>query len=71
MQLFKGCPEDGSGREDRELRVYELLDRLGISYVRTDHEHADTMEACSAIDAILDVTMCKNLFLCNRTFYVR
>ena len=43
-----------------------MLDQLGISYVRTDHEHADTMEACNAIDAVLDVKMCKNLFLCNR-----
>ena len=24
------------------------------------------MEACNEIDAILDVTICKNLFLCNR-----
>ena len=66
MQLFNGRPEAESGREDREIRVYDLLDQLGISYVRTDHEHADTMEACNAIDAVLDVTMCKNLFLCNR-----
>lgn len=66
MQLFNGRPEAESGRENREIRVYDLLDQLGISYVRTDHEHADTMEACNAIDAVLDVTMCKNLFLCNR-----
>ena len=32
----------------------------------TDHGHADTMEACDDIDAVLDVTICKNLFLCNR-----
>ena len=66
MELFKGRPENLSGREDREIRVYDLLDSLEIEYVRTDHEVADTMEACNAIDAVLGVTICKNLFLCNR-----
>ena len=66
MELFKGRPTDLTGREDREIRVYDLLDQLGIEYVRTDHEHAGTMEACNEIDAVLDVLICKNLFLCNR-----
>ena len=66
MELYKGRPEDTGGREEREVRVYDLLDSLGIEYFRTDHEHADTMEACNRIDAVLDVVICKNLFLCNR-----
>ena len=66
MELFNGRPADLTGREDREIRVYDLLDQLGIEYIRTDHEHADTMEACNEIDAVLDVLICKNLFLCNR-----
>ena len=66
MELYDSRPEDVGGREEREMKVYDLLDSLGIKYVRTDHEHADTMEACNAIDAALDVAMCKNLFLCNR-----
>ena len=66
MELYKGRPEDINGREEREVRVYDLLDSLGIEYFRTDHEHADTMEACNRIDAVLDVVICKNLFLCNR-----
>ena len=66
MELYKGRPEDVNGREEREIRVYDLLDKLGIEYLRTDHEHADTMEACNEIDAVLDVLICKNLFLCNR-----
>ena len=41
-------------------------DSLGIEYLRTDHSHADTMEACNEIDKVLDVLICKNLFLCNR-----
>ena len=66
MELYKGRPEDISDREEREVRVYDLLERLGIKYFRTDHEPADTMEACNRIDAVLDVVICKNLFLCNR-----
>ena len=66
MELYKGRPEDKEGREEREVRVYDLLDSLGIEYFRTDHEHADTMEACNRIDAVIDVVICKNLFLCNR-----
>lgn len=66
MQLFEGRPEDETGREEKEIRVYDLLDGLGMWYLRTDHEAADTMEACNKIDAVLDVRICKNLFLCNR-----
>lgn len=66
MKLYKGRPESTEGREEREVRVYNLLDSLGIEYFRTDHERADTMEACNEIDAVLDVVICKNLFLCNR-----
>lgn len=66
MELYEGRPETESGREAKEIRVYDLLDRLDIKYQRTDHGPADTMEACNEIDAILDVLICKNLFLCNR-----
>lgn len=66
MELFDGRPEDTTGRLDREIRTYDWLDRLGISYLRTDHDRADNMEACNRIDAILGVVICKNLFLCNR-----
>jgi len=53
-------------RLPKELRVYDLLDSLHISYERVDHEPAMTMEACLAIDEALGAPMCKNLFLCNR-----
>ena len=66
MQLYNGRPEKTDGREEKEIRVYDLLDRLGISYLRTDHDAANTMEACDEIDKVLDVLICKNLFLCNR-----
>ena len=66
MELFKGRPQDLSNRLDREVRVYDFLDSLGIEYIRTDHEPAQTMEDCNRIDKVLDVLICKNLFLCNR-----
>ena len=66
MELMHGRPADVSGRQDKEIRVYDLLDRLGIAYDRTDHEAAMTMDDCREIDRILDTLICKNLFLCNR-----
>ena len=68
MELYHGSPDNMEGRQDREVRAYKLLDELGIDFVRTDHfdEPATTMEACEKIDAILNVRICKNLFLCNR-----
>ena len=66
MELLQGRPADCSGRLAKEIRVYDLLDRLGISYQRIDHEATNTMEACAAVDEVLDATICKNLLLCNR-----
>lgn len=66
MELMKGRPADCTGRLEREMAVYDLLDKLGIEYVRVDHEEANTMEACEEIDRALGTAMCKNLFLCNR-----
>lgn len=66
MELVKGRPEDVSGRLEKEIRTYDLLDKLGIQYERIDHEAAETMEACAEIDkALSPATICKNLFLCN------
>lgn len=66
MELYKGRPETNEGRLEREIRVYDFLDEHGIEYMRTDHPPVDTMEACYEIDSILQATICKNLFLCNR-----
>jgi Ala-tRNA(Pro) deacylase len=66
MELVKGRPETNHGRLEKEIRTYDLLDSLGISYERVDHEEANTMEACQAIDEVLaPAVICKNLFLCN------
>ena len=68
MELQNGRPENIDNRLDKEIRVYDFLDKLGIAYQRVDHEAAMTMEACEEIDRTLgdDTTICKNLFLCNR-----
>ena len=66
MELKSGRPATNAGRLDKEIRCYDLLDRLHVPYQRIDHEEANTMEACAAIDEALDATICKNLLLCNR-----
>ena len=66
MELVKGRPATNDGRLDKEIRCYDLLDRLGVEFQRIDHEAAMTMEACVEIDKVLDATICKNLLLCNR-----
>lgn len=66
MELVNGRPADCSGRLAKEIRCYDLLDALGVAYQRIDHEAAMTMEACAAVDKVLDAVICKNLLLCNR-----
>lgn len=66
MELIKGRPDNCDGRLDREVRVYDFLDSLGIEYFRIDHEEANTIEVCNEIDKVLGTLICKNLFLCNR-----
>lgn len=64
-KIFTTAPANNN-RLPKEMQVYELLEKLQIPFERMDHEIADTMEACQKIDEKLQVTMCKNLFLCNR-----
>ena len=66
MKLEHGRPADTTGRLDKEIRVYDFLDNLGIDYDRVDHDIAMTMEACVEIDRVLGTAICKNLLLCNR-----
>lgn len=64
-KLTAGRPVDTSARLPKEIRVYDMLDRLGVEYEYVDHPAAMTMEDCLAVDRILDAVICKNLFLCN------
>lgn len=66
MTIETGRPADCSGRPEKECAVYDLLERLDISFTRADHPAAFTMEECEAISQALHTPICKNLFLCNR-----
>ena len=66
MLIETGRPADFAERLPKEQRCYDLLDSLGVEYIRVDHEAAMTMEACAAVDEAMGATMCKNLMLCNR-----
>ena len=69
MKLYQGRPKTAEGREEKEMKVYDLLDELDsldIDYVRADHEAVMTIEACKEVDEALEIEICKNLFLCNR-----
>ncbi len=62
--LFTGRPD--TPRTAREDACYDLLDFLGISFYRVDHEHADTIQDCELVENLLGCRICKNLFLTNR-----
>lgn len=66
MKIETGRPVNLENRLEREIRTYDYLDSLNIKYERVDHEAAETMEACKAVDKALGIEMCKNLMLCNR-----
>ena len=66
MELHQGRPADCTGRLNKEIRVYDLLDRLHIPYQHTDHPAANTMQDLAETDRILGAAVCKNLLLCNR-----
>ena len=63
--LYEGRPADPAGRLDKELRSYDLLDSLGVPFVRVDHDSLPTIEACQEVDQLLGTEICKNLFLRN------
>ena len=73
LKLEQGRPADTAGRLEKEIRVYDFLDKLGAIYDRVDHEALMTMEACEEADRVLEATICKNLFLCTankKEFYL-
>ena len=63
-KIYNGRPAER--RSEAEEFCYDLLDGLGIEYLRTDHPATDTMEACEEIDRLMDMRACKNLFLRNK-----
>ena len=66
MELYTGRPADCAGRLDKELRVYDLLEKLEVPFIRVDHPAAATMDDLGEADEVLGAAVCKNLLLCNR-----
>ena len=56
---------DSYNRLDKEMRTYDVLEKLDIPYVRLDHDVTATIESCLEVEAMLQIDICKNLFLCN------
>lgn len=63
--LYNDRPADETGRPEKEIRTYDLLNKLKIPFRRLDHSPAATTRDCHDIDKLLDIQICKNLFLCN------
>ncbi len=57
-------PSDGK-RLAKEMNTYALLQSLGISYQRLDHGATATVDDCAEVEQLLDIHICKNLFLNN------
>jgi Ala-tRNA(Pro) deacylase len=65
-QTLKTKSPDPFGRLQQEIDSFQLLDRLGIDYAWLDHEIKMTIADCEDIDEILEIKLCKNLFLWNK-----
>lgn len=63
--LYIGRPKNVSNRLPKEIRSYDLLDSLGVTYTHLDHDAIPTIEACQDVDKRLGIDICKNLFLRN------
>ncbi len=61
--IYTARPTDK--RLPKEERVYNLLERLDVPFERVDHDAVGTIEGCAEIEKLLDIEICKNLFLRN------
>lgn len=52
--------------DKEEEKLYELLDSLGIKYVRYEHKPVYTVEEADNLDIDIPGQHCKNLFLRNK-----
>ncbi|MEE1312905.1 MAG: prolyl-tRNA synthetase associated domain-containing protein [Lachnospiraceae bacterium] len=63
--IYNSRPADFDQRLEKEQRCYEFLEQLQIPYERVDHEATATVESCQEVEKLLQIDICKNLFLCN------
>lgn len=62
--IYTGKP-DCTGRLQKETGTYDLLEKLGIEYFRLDHKETNSIDDCHEVERLLEIEICKNLFLCN------
>lgn len=55
------------GRLEKVNKSFELLEKLEIPYAWLDHEVKMSIADCADIDKVLEIELCKNLFLCTKT----
>lgn len=65
MELIvkQGRPDDFDARPEKERRIYEFLDDLGIDYVYLDHQEEYSMGDAADADEAIGVVGAKNVFL--------
>ena len=65
MELIvkEGRPEDFSARPEKERRVYEFLEDLGVDFVHVDHPEEYSMGDAAEADEAIGVVGAKNVFL--------
>ena len=52
--------------EEIEQKVCQILEQLGVCYIKYDHEPLYTIEAAKELDEKMGFPICKNLFLSSR-----
>lgn len=63
-QIFMSRPSEKRSKTEDE--VYDFLESLKISFERVDHSPAATVALCQGVEKVLQIEICKNLFLSNR-----
>ena len=54
--IYKGRSKS-EGRLDKEMRVYNLLEKLNIDNERIDHDPTMSVDSCEEVEEILDITL--------------
>ena len=62
--IYTTAPTDD--RVASEKMVFQILDKLKISYERVDNDVVETMEECEEVDKALGTEIRKSIFLCNK-----
>ena len=62
--IYTTKPEEERG--NLEMKVYEELERLGISYERVDNDAVESMEECVEISDKLGAEIRKTILVCNK-----